>query len=1081
MANIKISELPLGTPNVTSIFPFVDGGTTYQGAISAITSNSTVEIVYSELVDKINGNTLNTGSYYIITDFKTCYDRPDYDSNFNAITSGNYSEALVDPIIVFATSTNTISVDAYQPSYPNDKIKYDWTFSATEVTQGVAYGRISERIDEFNNRTDYDHRTIEFKRYRNYQISFESAKVGFVNVIAQSETEMVVTGTGTNFQSLSVNDIIGFTNTDYRVYQITNIISDTEMVITGLTYTDLNNVKVCPTDQLGYSSCRQNNISVNDFEIYFTFNYNVNFHFNSYIGNFSNLQQYDEETFILANNVFLSTTVNNVFGDNCYNNTFTDNVQNNQIGFSFNRNIIENSFYDNNIGNYFNSNKISASFNNNQVGQGFSSNYFIYYNCYQNVIGNNFSFNIVTNGNLLGNKIGNDTTYNKIYNQFNNNNVSNSFEGNEIYYSFYENTIGYAFSDNIIYSEFYSNQIGNNFGENIIGDDGNIGTFEFYRNRIGNSFNNNTVNRNFQNNQIGNQFNSNLVYGSFYKNVIGNGYNNNSTSTNFYGNHIGNGMYSNIVKNNSHSNKIGEYFNSNFISYDFQNNEIGNLFENNTLGNTDNFDWGNTSIENLTGRTYNTFYNSLDEGIDNNILGLDMIMHDTVNDEYHKVKFTQWTPWTQGGGFAYERTKVYPTVEPTVYFKKTNYGSEVDVIVEGSLEITRGNYGGIYNSAEEGSFDSNVSPLNTEWNSIYTQGNNGSGFQDNSIGNQFKGNLIFSYFDLNIINTYVGYNEFFGSVTGNKIGSYTFGNTFSGSVSVNSWDGDFYSNNINDGFQRNKLGDGINDNTIGINFQDNTIGSNFSNNIIRDNFGYGYSASQSNTVGNNFTNNNIGEYCYNNVFDDNFQYNTIGNYFQWNDIRALIQETNFYSCVLYSATTVNVFKNNGGDIKLSYFDESDVLNVESINENACVTFTIQSSDFTNGGSIYLNTTALGVNGVDGFENTAPDNLGVGYYGQNLGGESLSQLIGAYNQLGLSLSNSVGYIWNVSWGPDSTYPTGLVKFGSYVNTGLFDIQPIDTSNPNYLIPGYQGISLVGTFKFPATFTAYLPLVNKSGWC
>ena len=55
MANVKISELPLGTPNSTSIFPFVDGGTTYQGAISAITSNSTVEVTYSELVDKITG------------------------------------------------------------------------------------------------------------------------------------------------------------------------------------------------------------------------------------------------------------------------------------------------------------------------------------------------------------------------------------------------------------------------------------------------------------------------------------------------------------------------------------------------------------------------------------------------------------------------------------------------------------------------------------------------------------------------------------------------------------------------------------------------------------------------------------------------------------------------------------------------------------------------------------------------------------------------------------------------------------------------------------------------------------------
>jgi hypothetical protein len=40
MANVKISQLPIGIPNSASTFPFVDGGTTYQGAISEITGNN---------------------------------------------------------------------------------------------------------------------------------------------------------------------------------------------------------------------------------------------------------------------------------------------------------------------------------------------------------------------------------------------------------------------------------------------------------------------------------------------------------------------------------------------------------------------------------------------------------------------------------------------------------------------------------------------------------------------------------------------------------------------------------------------------------------------------------------------------------------------------------------------------------------------------------------------------------------------------------------------------------------------------------------------------------------------------------
>jgi len=472
-----------------------------------------------------------------------------------------------------------------------------------------------------------------------------------------------------------------------------------------------------------------------------------------------------------------------------------------------------------------------------------------------------------------------------------------------------------------------------------------------------------------------------------------------------------------------------------------------NIFENNTLGDTQYFNWNNTSIENLTGRTYNTFYNSLfgDGGnnIGNVILGKELIMNfyrdsgttltsgylvvgetyeitdvafgggdfsnvadvidGTINEvgcifistgtqptswcgitvteltsynEYHIVGFTQWTQNANGGGFSYERTKVYPTSEPTVYFTKTNYGPEVDVIISGRLEIRRNNNGGIYNDVVENNFNSNVSPVGTEWNSIYTQPYNGSNFEYNTIVNEFKGNYIRGDFQVNTINSYVGNNQFSGNTYSNNFGDYTFGNDFLGDVNVNNWGSNFHDNTIDGGFSKNFIGNDFSINTIGENFyfnniqnyfyennigngfQTNEISNYFGYNTVGDNFGYGYSAPQGNKIGNNFYNNNIGEYVYNNSIPDNFVYNTIDNYFQWNIVNTAISGVCLSTGMLYDVTTVNVFKNKNGDNRLSYYDELDVLTIETLTEAPCVgglnALDIPENDLNYGLLIYIN-------------------------------------------------------------------------------------------------------------------------------
>jgi len=979
--------------------------------LTGIVTENYTSVTYSELYNLLTGETLNPGSYYLINDFQTCYDQPDFDQNGDAIVGNNYKTGTTEPILVLATGVNSLSPKAYSLEYPLDDISYDISFTVTERTGNPAKGRITERIDERGNRTDYDFRSVLFKRYDFYYS--ENYYSGTLSI----DSGGFVTGSDTDFSNnFSVGDVLGvyegsFSNPTgcFRYYEILTISGATEMTVTGNTIQSYNNTPYSRGIQFNdYRSFHQTNIISNTaYTEYFTFE--APDVFNVKIGNYSNLYIWQENPFLLSNNVFLDGSYLNItIGDESYDNTFDEDMNALSIGNNCYRNIITNDFEENTIGHYFRNNIIICDMEDNQIGNYFQYNMLGDYDgpdFDQNRIGNYFQANFITfadndffkndigdgfNGNLINTSFQNnhitvEFSNNRIDGSFNDNKVGSYFYDNNVYQDFNDNSIGNNFNNNTIYSNFYKNEILNNFNDNLIGDSGNLGNFEFYRNRIGNDYYQNTIRQYFQNNQIGNQFNNNTLNGSFYKNVIGNGFNNNQNiGYNFYGNNIGNGFNNNeLIGDYFKDNQIGEYFESNSISYLFSDNQIGNTFENNTLGDTQFFNWDNTTIENLTGRTYNTFYNSLygEEGqaVGNVILGKELIMNfsrnsgTTINngdlvidetyeitnyqgsddfsnvadvisgvintngcifiatgttptewssnselteltsyDEYHKVKFTQWTQGGNGGGFSYERTKVYPTVESTVYFTKTNYENVSDIIIPGRLEIKRGNGGGaIYNDVLENSWIQNESPLGTEWNSIYTQPFNGNQFGSNTIFGDFKGNYIRGAFAGNKIDSTVGGNQFSGNTYLNNIGSLTFDNDFLGDVYGNNWAGDFYLNVISDSFSSNSFGKGVYqniigqdffsnnikenfyENTIGDGFQTNQIGSYFNNNIIDDYFGYGYGDPQGNKIGSNFYNNTVGEYFYNNTIPDNFEENTIGEYFQWNIINTKIDNTDF--------------------------------------------------------------------------------------------------------------------------------------------------------------------------------------------
>ena len=125
--------------------------------------------------------------------------------------------------------------------------------------------------------------------------------------------------------------------------------------------------------------------------------------------------------------------------------------------------------------------------------------------------------------------------------------------------------------------------------------------------------------------------------------------------------------------------------------------------------------WAN--LKNVGSRSYDTFYNTLNQAIEENVVGTELIMHDTANDKYYAIKFSGWTQSGEGGGFSYTRQ----LINTSNIFTKTDYGSEVDIIVaddpEGTgIGITRDENNGIYNPYQEGSWDQDISPGGTAWN-----------------------------------------------------------------------------------------------------------------------------------------------------------------------------------------------------------------------------------------------------------------------------------------------------------------------------------------------------------------------------
>ena len=577
----ELTSLNYTTNNL--LIPVEESGTTYHIAFSGI---NYTETTYSGLTIASSTGGLVPGQFYLMTDFQTCYDQPNYTNEGVAITTGNYKTGSTEPILLLAISTTGFSPTVYSTIYTNDKITYDFTWSTTEVTNSPAKGRITERIDRFNNRADYDFRSVQFIRYQAFLS--ENYHTGTVSIDGSGN----VVGVGTTFDNdFSVGNILGIFSPNYSnliggfaYYEILTITDATNMTVTGTTfYTESNKFYSRGTGG-GIRSpfkCNVPTPSYTGFSEYYTFNSNQNS--NTYLGD---NQNYND--FILSNNVFLNGDYEDMtFGGNVVGNTFDNFMTSTTCGPFFQFNIITNNFDRNTIGPDFTYNFIECDmqgntvvgnfdynmlgdndgfdFDFNQIGWGFRYNFLTMYDddFIYNIIGADFNSNLIDYG-FSRNVIGNNFNNNILRNTFDENEIGPSFYGNTIRASFNTNKIGSLFNSNIFYSVITGNVFGNNSFGNTFGDPNSIGGYTF------------------QNNQVGSDMTNNYFSGATLSNVIGDACQSNNIDTNFSYNQIGSNFQSNTIANDFGFG--GGTTRGNIIGNQFSNNTVGEYCYDNTFG-----------------------------------------------------------------------------------------------------------------------------------------------------------------------------------------------------------------------------------------------------------------------------------------------------------------------------------------------------------------------------------------------------------------------------------------------------------------------------------------------------------------
>jgi len=328
-----------------------EGSLTVQRIIDSVKITDTISMTYAQFYNTITNNNLQVGKTYILVDFQTVYDQMDFDAGGSLKPTLVTKTGATEQIWVYALSNNQIASKAYSATYPNDQIQYDWTYNTTLVNGSPAKGRISERIDENNNRTDYDHREIKFIRYDDGAGNF--TVINDNGNASQEFLTFVQNFTGGNVFNNYLGDFYSIGALFGQEYG--NNVFSGNLVISNT------------SSALFYSNTFSGNVNNN------TFSGSVNSNtFSGYVNN---------NTF--SGNVYSNTfsggyVNNNTFSGEVYNNTFSNDVNYNTFSGSVYSNTFSGNVYSNTFSGNVNSNTFSGYVHYNTFSGQVSNNTFTY-------------------------------------------------------------------------------------------------------------------------------------------------------------------------------------------------------------------------------------------------------------------------------------------------------------------------------------------------------------------------------------------------------------------------------------------------------------------------------------------------------------------------------------------------------------------------------------------------------------------------------------------------------------------------------------------------------------------------------
>ena len=394
-SNYSIGPMESITNNIP-LFGDTSGSTLIDSGINLDNfTKSSISVIYTGLTSLINNSQLIPGQTYLLADYRTTYIQPISGIKMGGI--GDVNENVVEPLLLAASSVNTLNPICSSALFPQDQIYYN-VVNDTSVVPGCTTGYIYRRIDtQKKNDIGFDYRNVKYRRWQ-------------IEVIINDSTG--INGT------YGIGSVVNKTGTAEIYLKISNT--------QGL-FSDMSSWRLFEWDNLSYTSYSNYEWKLD--WVHFIIPVNSNF-MDYYI--FST----EPTIYGIFSNDYSRNTINTDFY--CNSILFGSGYEN-KIGSGFYCNTINFIFSSNNISNNFSYNSIGSSFRYNTIGDGFSfntiSNEFDYNNIirsfFYNVIGAKFEYNMIS-GTFSFNIIGYRFRWCQVKSQFNTCKTYVNFEYNNI-------------------------------------------------------------------------------------------------------------------------------------------------------------------------------------------------------------------------------------------------------------------------------------------------------------------------------------------------------------------------------------------------------------------------------------------------------------------------------------------------------------------------------------------------------------------------------------------------------------------------------------------------------------------------